>query len=181
MTPQVSSPADLPHASDQSPSASSITFNVFNKMVEADEDFLGLLAYALYKRHKIEWIRSHDSDNHEAFKQVACTPQQVRMYRDKAEQLAKNFIDESLDQLGAEMKETIANGVIVAKIESLKPGFWRSLGNHTLSGIASVAVALALFGLFTFYSSYQENGGLEGRIKQMGAPLQSYPANQPQG
>lgn len=185
MTPQVSSPTDFPHtpahSSTATSTASSVPFDVFNKMVEADEDFLGLLAYALYKRHKIEWIRSHDSDNHEAFKQVACTPQQVRMYRDKAEHLAKNFIDESLDQLGAEMKETIANSVIVANIESLKPGFWRSLGNHMLSGIASVAVALALFGLFTLYSNYQENGGLEGRIKQMSAPLESSPANQPQG
>lgn len=141
--------------------------DVFNQIVEADEDFLGLLAYALYKRHKIEWIRTHPGIDRDSFKQVACTTQQVRMYRDQAEQLAKNFIDESLDQLGAEMKETIATGVIVSKIESLKPGFWRSLGNHTLSGVASVAVALALFGLFTLYSSYLENGGLEGRIKEL--------------
>ena len=148
-------------------------------MVEADEDFLGLLSYALYKRHKIEWIRSHFHDNHDAFKQVACTPQQIRMYRDRAEHLAKNFIDESLDQLGAELKESISNGVIASKIESLRPGFWRSLGNHTLSGIASVAVALALFGLFTLYSSYQDNGGLEGRIKQMSLPFQPISAPAP--
>ena len=39
-----------------------------------------------------------------------------------------------------------------------------------LSGFASVAVALALFGLMTLYSSYQETGGLEGRIKQINTP-----------
>ncbi|WP_459749348.1 hypothetical protein [Pseudomonas sp. 3A(2025)] len=144
--------------------------DVFNQMVEDDNDFLGLIAYSLYKRHKIEWIRSHSSDNHDAFKQIACTAKQIGMYRDQAEQFAKNFIEESLDQLGAQMKESITNDVIVAKIESLKPGFWRSLGNHTLSGFASVAVALALFGLMTLYSSYQETGGLEGRIKQMNTP-----------
>lgn len=72
-----------------------------------------------------------------------------------------------MNPLGAELKETITNSVVIAKIQSLKPGFWRSLGNHTLSGIASVAVALALFGLFTLYASYQETGGLEGRIRQM--------------
>lgn len=148
-----------------------IQFDVFNELVASDDDFLGLLAYSLYKRHKIEWIRSHDgNDDHTAFKQIACTPQQVRMYRDQAELLAKNFIDVSLDQLGQEMRDTISNGVIIEKIESLKPGFWRSLGNHTLSGIASVAVALALFGLFTLYSSYQESGGLEGRLKKMEGP-----------
>lgn len=148
----------------------SVPFNVFDNIVENDKDFLGLLAYALYKRHKIEWIRSHDHDNHDAFKQVACTAQQIEMYRDQAEQLAKHFLDESLDQLSARIKETVSRDVIVAKIESLKPGFWRSLGNHTLSGFASVAVALALFGLFTLYSSYQDNGGLEAGIEHLAAP-----------
>lgn len=32
--------------------------DVFSKMVESPEDFLGLLSYALYKRHKIEWLAS---------------------------------------------------------------------------------------------------------------------------
>lgn len=64
------------------PLTHSIQFNVFSKMVESDEDFLGLLAYSLYKRHKIEWIRDHDSSNHDPFKRIACTEQQVRMYRD---------------------------------------------------------------------------------------------------
>lgn len=78
-----------------------------------------------------------------------------------------------MDQLGVEMKEAISHGVIVAKIDSLKPGFWRALGNHALSGIASVAVALALFGVVTLYSSFQQNGGLEGRIRQITTPSES--------
>lgn len=154
------------------PGSGSVRCDVFRRLVENDDDFLGLIAYSLYKRHKIEWIRNHTGDNHDVFKQVACTARQVAMYRDQAEQFAKNFIDESLDQLGAQLRESITNDVIVSRIESLKPGFWRSLGNHTLSGFASVAVALALFGLMTLYSSYQENGGLEGRIKQLNSPAQ---------
>lgn len=146
-----------------------VRLDVFNRLVENDDDFLGLIAYSLYKRHKIEWIQRHPHDNPATFKQVACTPQQVGMYRDQAEQFTKHFVEDSLHQLGAEMKESISHDVIVAKIDSLKPGFWRSLGNHTLSGVASVAVALALFGLMTLYTSYQENGGVEGRIKQMNA------------
>lgn len=94
------------------------------------------------------------------------------MYRDQAEQFAKNFIEESLDQLGAQLGESISNDVIVSRIDSLRPGFWRSLGNQTLSGFTSVAVAPALFGLMTLYSSYQENGGLEGRIKQLNRTVQ---------
>lgn len=169
----MSAPPAQPHAA--SLCDASRHFDVFSQMVESDEDFIGLLAYSIYKRHKIEWIRGHEHGDPDVFKRMACTAQQLRMYRDQAGQLTKNFIDESLDQLGAEMKETVSNGVIIAKIDSLKPGFWRALGNHTLSGIASVAVALALFGLVTLYSDFQHNGGLEGRIQQLDRPAPAAP------
>lgn len=71
-------------------------FDVFNHLVEAPDDFLGLLAYSLYKRHKIEWVQAHPLDDHQSFKKVACTPQQIAMYKHQAEQMAKNFIDVSL-------------------------------------------------------------------------------------
>ncbi len=150
-------------------------FDVFSKLVASDDDFLGLIAYSLYKRHKIEWIRLHPDQSTLTFKQIACTPLQLGMYRDQAEQFAKNFIEESLDQLGAEMKEAITTSVVVERIDSLKPGFWRSIGNHALSGVASVAVALALFGFMTLYASYQESGGLEGRIKEMSTRAEAAP------
>ncbi|WP_459206352.1 hypothetical protein ACSMEV_18035 [Pseudomonas sp. MLB6B] len=71
---------------------------------------MGLLAYSLYKRHEIEWIEAHPDDNHEAFKKVACTPQQLGMYRYQAEQMARNFIDVSLAQLEAEMRSSTMEG-----------------------------------------------------------------------
>lgn len=103
--------------------SASATCDVFRRLVENDDDFPGLIAYSLYKRHKIEWIRNHTNDNHDVFKQVACTAEQVAMYRDQAEQFAKNFIEESLDQLGAQLGESISNDVIVSRIDSLRPGF----------------------------------------------------------
>ena len=47
---------------------SEIPFDVFRKLVESPDDFLGLLAYSLYKRHKIEWIEAHPDDNHECWR-----------------------------------------------------------------------------------------------------------------
>ena len=80
------------------------SLDVFSQLVETPDDFLGMLAYSLYKRHKIEWLQAHPQDNHQAFKKVACTPQQIGMYRNQAEQMAKNFIDISLEELGEEMR-----------------------------------------------------------------------------
>ncbi|MBK5002338.1 hypothetical protein IAE37_004614 [Pseudomonas sp. S31] len=167
---------------------SELPFDVFRKLVESPDDFLGLLAYSLYKRHKIEWIGTHPYDEHETFKKVACTPQQLGMYRYQAEQMAKGFIDVSLDQLEAEMRSSILEGEVIIKIQdldkalhakvatlektvttkadALKWKFWPALGNHMLSGLASVIVALLIFGCFSLYNLYQQQGGLEGMAKQ---------------
>ncbi len=164
-------------------------FDVFRKLVESPDDFLGLLAYSIYKRHKIEWIEVHPDDDHEAFKKVACTPQQMGMYRYQAEQVAKSFINVSLDQLEAEMRSSILEGEVVTKIQNLdqalqakvatlettvttkvdglKWKFWPAFGNHMLSGLASVIVALLIFGCFSLYNLYQQQGGLEGMAKQV--------------
>ena len=164
-----------------------VPFDVFSHLVESPDDFLGLLAYSLYKRHKIEWIQAHPDDNHEAFKKVACTHQQVAMYRYQAEQMAKSFIDVSLEQLVEEMRASLTTELLitrfdtmqpalVAKIDQLKVGFWRNFGNHILSGIASVAVALAVFGIFTLYGDFQKKGGLEGSITSFNRSAETPPA-----
>lgn len=178
------------HEAPEPESASSraeIPFDVFRKLVESPDDFLGLLAYSLYKRHKIEWIEAHPDDDHEAFKKVACTPQQLGMYRYQAEQMAKSFIDVSLDQLEAEMRSSILEGELITKIqdldsslhtkvttmetavttkvEGLKPTFWGAFGNHLLGGFASVIAALLVFGGVTLYNLSQQNGGVEGVVR----------------
>lgn len=178
---------------------SEIPFDVFRKLVESPDDFLGLLAYSLYKRHKIEWIEAHPDDNHEAFKKVACTPQQLGMYRYQAEQMAKSFIDVSLDQLEAEMRSSIMEGEVISKIQDLNSAlhtkvstlettvttkvdglkwkFWPAFGNHMLSGLASVIVALLIFGCFSLYSVYQKQGGLEGMAKRASQQANQQPAD----
>lgn len=169
--------------------------------MESPDDFLGLLAYSLYKRHKIEWIEAHPDDDHEAFKKVACTPQQLGMYRYQAEQMAKNFIDVSLDQLEAEMRSSIMEGevitkiqeldsvfntkvsaleiTVITKVDGLKWKFWPAFGNHMLSGLASVIVALLIFGCFSLYNFYQQQGGLEGMAKEAANSATQKPAGLP--
>lgn len=161
-----------------------IPLDVFSALVESREDFLGLLAYSLYKRHKIEWIQSHPNDDHDAFKKVALTAQQVELYRNQAEQLAKNFIDVSLEQLVDSMRASIVEEVMVTKIDEvkstvvqksdeLKPGFLKNVGNHLLGGLASAFVALSLYGVFSLYANYQKDGGLEGGAQQVANSLKS--------
>lgn len=135
-----------------------------------------MLAYSLYKQHKIEWLQSHPQDDHQAFKKVACTSQQVEMYRNQAEQLAKNFIDVSLEALGEEMRQNILSGEIMTRInvmqpalstqiEALKPTKTEATIGYFLGGIASAVVALLLFAVFNLYDKFQKDGGLEGVVR----------------
>jgi hypothetical protein len=160
------------------------SFDVFNHLVESPDDFLGLLAYSLYKRHKIEWVQTHPDDDHESFKKVACTPQQIAMYRNQAEQMAKKFIDFSLEQLGQQMRDSITEDLLIARFDSLPPAIakqvaelkaspLKTLGNHLVSGLASVFVALSVFGIFTVYADYQKKGGLEGVLSGMRPPVET--------
>ncbi|TYO83739.1 hypothetical protein DQ397_000834 [Pseudomonas sp. CK-NBRI-02] len=152
------------------------SLDVFKELVESPDDFLGMLAYSLYKQHKIEWLQSHPQDDHQAFKKVACTSLQVGMYRNQAEQLAKNFIDVSLEALGEEMRQNILSDEIMtrvnamqpalsAEIKAIKPTKTEAALGHFKGGLASAIVALTLFAVFNLYGKFQKEGGLEGVVK----------------
>jgi len=159
-------------------------FDVFNHLVQGPDDFLGLLAYSLYKRHKIEWVQAHPDDDHQSFKKVACTSQQMAMYKSQAEQMAKKFIDFSLEQLGQQMRDSITEDLLVTRFDNLAPAIakkidelksspLKTLGNHMASGLASVFVALSVFGIFTVYADFQKKGGLGGALTNMRQPLET--------
>ncbi|MCB4796112.1 hypothetical protein LGR51_16560 [Pseudomonas sp. NP21570] len=143
------------------PASDPLQNDVFSKMVESPEDFLGLLSYALYKRHKIEWLSAHPGEDQETFKKVACTPSQVDMYKNKAQMMAVSFVDVSMESLGGDMRDEIQKSEIIARIAALKPTRLAAFFDYMLSGAASVLVALLLFGVFSVYSKYQNAGGIE--------------------
>ncbi|MBS9759840.1 MULTISPECIES: hypothetical protein [Pseudomonas] len=99
------------------------------------------------------------------------------MYRNQAEQMAKNFIDVSLEQLGEEMRVMIQQEEVLAcvrrleptlggKIESLKQTWGGIIFNHFLGGLFSSLVAVGIFTFVSAYNKYQAEGGLEGKVKQ---------------
>lgn len=163
------------------PANESLQNDVFSKMVESPEDFLGLLSYALYKRHKIEWLNAHPGEDQEAFKKVACTPSQVDMYKNKAQMMAVSFVDVSMESLGGDMRDEIQKSEIIARIAALKPTRLAAFFDYMLSGVASVLVALLLFGLFSVYSNYQNAGGIEKVASEaiQGASANATPSAQP--
>jgi hypothetical protein len=154
-------------ASHSSANDEHVENNVFDRMVLSEDDFLGLLSYSVYKRHKIEWLRADKSNSAEEFKKVACTQAQMLMYRFKAEQLAKELIDISMAELGEKMRLEIQSEELILGIAKCNPPFWSKVGHHFLGGLASALVAVALLGFYSLYANWQNVGGVEGAVKAL--------------
>ncbi|WP_296268913.1 hypothetical protein [Pseudomonas sp. UBA6562] len=58
----------------------------------------------------------------------------------------------------------------------MKWKFWPAFGNHMLNGLASLIVELLIFGCFSLYNLYQQQGGLEGMAKEASNPATQKPA-----
>lgn len=74
-------------------------------------------------------------------------------------------------------KASTLETIVTSKVDGLKWKFWPAFGNHMLSGLASVIVALLIFGCFSLYNMYQQQGGLEGMAKQASNQANQQPAD----
>lgn len=77
---------------------------IYSVLVENEQDTLGIIAYSLYQRQKIEFIQAfkvkHDREPKDEdlapFHDVSNSPTQLESYRNQASQLAQGFLDASL-------------------------------------------------------------------------------------
>ena len=104
---------------------------IYRKLVQDDNDILGIIAYALYKRQKIEFIenfkKKHEKEPQEAdfssFNDFSCSDLQLSSYNNEAQTLAKNFLESSLNEAAAELELKYSNEAKM-KIKAAKPSFW---------------------------------------------------------
>ncbi|MCE0959016.1 hypothetical protein [Pseudomonas putida] len=78
--------------------------HIYSVLVENEQDTLGIIAYSLYKRQKIEFIQAfktkHDREPKDEdlapFHDVSNSATQIESYRNQASQLAQGFLDASI-------------------------------------------------------------------------------------
>ena len=71
--------------------------NIYSLLVNDQDDLIGLVAYGLYKRHKIEFIENLPNEmdketNMQAFYLSSSTPSQLGKYRNEAERLIYDIV-----------------------------------------------------------------------------------------
>lgn len=95
------------------------THRMYSNTVQSDDDIIGLVAYGLYKKHKIEFFNKVRKDKGgaepseseiAAFIQAASTESQIKTYRDQAERIlmdvVANVTEEQIQQTSREMLES---------------------------------------------------------------------------
>ncbi|MCM1356471.1 MAG: hypothetical protein NC212_08720 [Staphylococcus sp.] len=171
---------------------------IYKKLVTDDNDLIGLIAYGLYKQHKIEFIRSYreshnDSDpsesDCEAFALSSCAPTQLKQYRDSAETLLqqitleatreeiKSFEDNMLHQYRSEIEKALTSrnlsDAISSAVEKSQPEWWLSV----LWSVVGAFVFSLIAALFIFIGSTSEKSTAE-LVKYIIQTSKTVPAEQ---
>lgn len=144
---------------------------IYGELVESEKDLIGLLAYGLYKRHKIDFLQSFETDKGRKptddglrpFILAASVDNQLTRYRDDAARLLDEFSEELLTQQANEIRESIrAGSEVLREIRKLDKPLWHDVKANLWAAFISATITLAIVvGILAW------NIGLESMLKEL--------------
>lgn len=147
---------------------------IYEKIVNEENDFIGKIAYSIYKEDKINFINSFYSTNDRNptqdelkwFHEISSTDSSIERYRLQAENLLQQFLDNTLSEaLNDATDEIRSNQILLIRdeVSKIKPaGFWTGVLQNVMATIALTGI-LALIVLiinFTTEGFWQTIGNL---------------------
>jgi hypothetical protein len=127
---------------------------IYDRLVENKNDFLGILAYSVYKRQKNAVIaRFAESDKEtlevelRRFYDLCNTDTQLSYFRAEANDLAQNFTQATLKEV-IDDHEKEYDSRLRAELQNLRPSFWTSVW----SGVVSSFIFVLILGILVFFS-----------------------------
>lgn len=142
---------------------------IFEQIIEGDNDFVGMVAYSIYKQEKIKWIKKQYEETGEYpsadtidryFHVFASTDDVLKRYRTQAENLVNKFTQVSLLEELSEYKSQVRDDEIVNLIElKLSKSKLRTIAENVLSAlVASGIIALLSLCLYLYQKMESEQG-----------------------
>lgn len=137
---------------------------IYRQLVESEDDVIGLVAYGIYKQHKIEFIRSFKEKNDkdpedrdcDTFYLTSTTPDQLRKYRDQAENLFSSLVasttNEEIQRFEQEMLKTYESKIddsVKKSMPTTMKSFWLGVLGSFIATLVMVGISV----LFYFYGA----------------------------
>lgn len=159
---------------------------IYEKLVTAEDDLVGLIAYGIYKKHKIEYITKFKDEKHREPTEEEChsfviastTETQLDSYRSQAEtmlsEMVGNIACEEIAKFEKEMLKDYHD-----EIKSCLPSNWTTLGVSTIAGIISPFLFAVIAGIFYFIGETSDRS-TQNKIRELMDSVQEYvssPAN----
>ncbi|WP_052729836.1 hypothetical protein [Photobacterium halotolerans] len=151
---------------------------IFSDLREHDDDFIGHVAYSLYKDQKVKWIHHFNDKNgrypssdeiDQYFTSFNSSEESIAKYRDDAERMLNDFFDYSFQEELMSYKESIKNEAIIQAVH--KP-FGKSVWENLAAGfIASALTAILSLSLW-LYSEMKSSERRAELLKDMPIPAQ---------
>jgi Fe2+ transport system protein B len=120
---------------------------IYAKLVEDENDILGIIAYSMYKRQKIEYIQTIDkkygreptNEEFQSFYAISNSDSQLENYQSQAIALANQFLEEALAEKAQELEDYFSEKTR-QEIRSIRPSF--------MSGVFQSLIGSVIFVLF---------------------------------
>lgn len=143
----------------------------FTKLVTDDKDFVGMVAYTIYKNEKLDWIEQFKTQNsgveptEEQLKQFNLTTDsdlRIQQYRQMAELRVNDFIGATIIDELTQYQSRIRDDAI---IKAAKKGFWQGIGENVLAGIIGAGI-VTLFQLGIWLYQNKDNAEFKKQATQ---------------
>jgi len=137
---------------------------IYSKLVDDENDILGIIAYSMYKRQKIEYIqtiirkhgREPTDEEFQNFYAISNSDSQLENYQSQAIALANQFLEEALAEKARDIEEFFSERTR-QEIRNIRPSF--------VSGIFQSLIGSVIFvfflGLLVFFTWSLKQGPVQ--------------------
>ncbi|MBR3895571.1 MAG: hypothetical protein IKJ42_00905 [Bacteroidaceae bacterium] len=152
---------------------------IYEKLVTAEDDLVGLIAYGIYKKHKIEFItqikeelqREPTQEECRSFFAASTTESQLGNYRSQAEtmllEMVGNIAGEEIREYEKEMLREYKK-----EISACIPSNVKTFGVSILAGVVSTMLFTLIAGIFYFIGETSDQSTRDN-IKQLMETVQT--------
>lgn len=145
--------------------------DTFGKLVEDDNDFVGMVAYTIYKKEKNNWKDTFEATHgtkptyeeiQKFFNVNTTTQQKVEAYRKLAEDRLNTFIDQTLTSELEQYRKIVRDDAIVNAVHS---PWWKEIIINVGAGIIGAALVSG-FSIFYWLGQVKEDAEFQKKFNE---------------